>query len=270
MRAITEATLEMHFHASLMSLFRETYGLGSKGSVEFFKYSPQLEKFIGFDQAYIRTELSEVQLFNELKASASTSNYKLKRVLIGYFLQFKVVKRLVNRSPSMPTGFSAPYYRSDLETQRKATNFPSQHELLYSLAANPGAMVYYACPMVFDRVDLYRPEADLDQLVLADLASAPGSYVDNERHSVCFQNTSTQPMWCSEPTEGKGISAAVFVERLVDAARNAELGQANRDRVLDFLKNALSLPAPRDERLLEHVSDSLTIIAITPEVAAEA
>jgi hypothetical protein len=270
MRAITEATLEMHFHAALMSLFRETYGLGATGSIEFFKYSPQLEKFIGFDQAYLRTELSEAQLFQELQTSASASNYKLKRVLIGYFLQFKVVKRLVNRSQSMPTGFSAPYYRSDLDTHRKATNFPSQHELLYSLAANPGAMVYYACQMVFDRVDLYRPEANLDQLVLADLASAPSAYIDNERHFVCFQNTNSQPTWCSEPTEGKGISAAEFVEKLVNAAKSAELGQQNRDRVVDFLKNALILPAPRDERMLEQVSDSLTVISITPEAAAEA
>jgi hypothetical protein len=270
MRAITEATLEMHFHASLMKLFRETYGLGSSGTIEFFKYSPQLEKFIGFDQAYVRTELSEAQLFKELQTSASTENYKLKRILIGYFLQFKVVKRLVNKSHSMPTGFSAPYYRSDLDTHRKAANFPSQHELLYSLASNPGAMVYYACPMIFDKADLYRPEADLDQLVLADVGSAPSPYIDNERHFVCFQNISSQPTWCSEPIEGKGITSAAFVERLVSAARSEEQSQGNRDQVLAFLKNALLLPAPRDERLLEQVSDSLTIISIKPEVQTEA
>ena len=48
MLAINEATLEMHFHVALMDLFRSTYGLGPTGSIEFFKYSPQLESFVGF------------------------------------------------------------------------------------------------------------------------------------------------------------------------------------------------------------------------------
>lgn len=264
MPAITESTLEMHFHASLMSLFRDTYGLGPSGSIEFFKYSPQLEKFVGFDQAYVRTEMSEAQLFSELREAAGTSGYELKRVLIGYFLQFKVVKRLVNRSRSMPSGFSAPYYRADLDTHRKTDNDPSQHELLFSLAANPGAMVYYACPMVFDRIDLYRPEADLDQLVLADVKSAPSAYSDNERHFICFQNTNSQPTWCSDPTPGKGISQKVFVEQLANAVRNPNYGAINRSMVLDFLDRTLVPPKSRDERMLEHLYGSLTILAVTP------
>jgi hypothetical protein len=255
----------MHFHASLMTLFRETYGLGPTGSVEFFKYSPQLEKFVGFDQAYVRTEMSQEQMFAELQESASKSGYQLKRVLVGYFLQFKVVKRLVNRSRSIPSGFTTPYYRSDLDTHRRTANDPSQHELLYSLAANPGSMVYYACPMVFDRVDLYRPEADLDELVLADLASAPGAYADNERHFVCFQSPTSHPVWCSEPTEGRGITPEAFIEQLVNIVRSSNLGGLNRSAVLDFLKATLLLPEARDERALEQSSDSLTIVAVTRE-----
>jgi hypothetical protein len=270
MPAITEATLEMHFHAALMSLFRETYGLGPTGSIEFFKYSPQLEKFVGFDQAYVRTEMTEAQLFKELQEAAGNSAYKLKRVVVGYFLQFKVVKHLVNRSRSMPVGFSAPYYRSDLETHRKTANEPSQHELLFSLAANPGAMVYYACPMVFDRVDLYRPKADLDQLVLADVRSAPSAYRDNERHFVCFQNAASQPTWCSDPTPGKAVNVETFTEQLVAAVRNPEFGSMNRTMVLDFLKRTLVLPDTRDEHALERVSESLTIVAVTPEQDAAA
>lgn len=254
----------MHFHASLMALFRETYGLGPSGSIEFFKYSPQLEKFVGFDQAFVRTEMSEARLFQELRHSAATANYHLDRILIGYFLQFKVVKRMQNRSRSIPNGFSTPYLRAGLDTHRKAANYPSQHELLYSLAANPGAMVYYACPMLFDRVDLYRPEADLDQLVLADLRSAPGPYNDNERHFVCFQSPGSLPMWCSEPVEGKGLSAKLFIDALVEVARSPDLSALNRSAVLDFLKQALVVPEERDERLLEHLADSLTIVAVVP------
>jgi len=69
MLTINEATLEMHFHAALMDLFRETLGLGPTGSIEFFKYSPQLEKFVGFDQAYVKTEMSGEELYDELEAT---------------------------------------------------------------------------------------------------------------------------------------------------------------------------------------------------------
>ena len=173
MLAVNEATLEMHFHSALMDLFRSTYGLGPTGSIEFFKYSPGLERFVGFDQAYVRTELSEEELHRELCEAAMNTGYVLSRRLFGYFLQFKVVKKMRRRSKGIPSDFSAPYFRVDLSTNRKRTNHPSQHELLYRLARNPGAMVYYACPMVFDRADLYRPEPDLDQLVLADVAACP-------------------------------------------------------------------------------------------------
>lgn len=264
MPAITEATLEMHFHSALMSLFRETYGLGPTGSIEFFKYSPQLEKFIGFDQAYVKTEMSEKQLFKELSDAASNSSYKTKKILIGYFLQFKVVKQLIRRSSSMPAGFYAPYLRVDIDTQRRATNDPSQHELLYSLASNPGAMVYYACPMLFDRVELYRPEADLDQLVLADLRSAPAPYTDNERHFICYQHQSSTPTWCSTPTEGDRINAQEFVKKLAEIARSPDLGTVNRVHILGSLKTAINSQFGRDERILEHLVDSLTILAITP------
>jgi hypothetical protein len=263
MPAITEATLEMHFHAALMGLFRDTFGLGKTGKIEFFKYSPQLEKFVGFDQAYVQTEMSEAELFAELQEAATGSSYRLKRVLVGYFLQFKVVKQLTKKSQAMPTGFTTPYYRVAIETQRKVANDPSQHELLFSLASNPGAMVYYACPMIFDRAELYRPQADLDQLSLADLASAPGPYTDNERHHVCYQDAAGQPTWCSEPVPGKGIGAEEFVARLANVVRSPDLGPGNRRSVLGFLKNTLDLPGPREERLLEHVSESLTIVAVT-------
>lgn len=263
MPSITEATLEMHFHAALMDLFRETFGLGTNGHVEFFKYSPQLEKFIGFDQAYVRTEMTESELFTDLKNAAVNSNYKLDRVLVGYFLQFKVVKRMVRRSSMMPLGFSTPYYRADLYTQRAVANDPSQHELLYSLAANPGAMVYYACPMIFDRVELYRPKADLDQLALADVATAPGPYQDNERHCVAFQECDSQPIWLSEPHPGKKLNATEFVETLANVVRTSNLRSANRDVVLQFLTGTLERPGPREEKLLEHVSEALTIVSVS-------
>jgi len=101
--------------------------------------------------------------------------------------------------------------------------------------------------------------------VLADVRSAPSPYADNERHFVCFQNTDSHPTWCSDPTPGDGINAEKFVEILVNAVRSPDLGALNRSMVQEFLKRTLMLPEERDERMLEHVSESLTIIAVTPE-----
>lgn len=263
MLTINEATLEMHFHAALMDLFRETFGLGPGGSVEFFKYSPQLEKFVGFDQAYVKTEMSGEELYDELASAASANGYKLNRLIYGYFLQFKVVKQRQKPSKSTPTGFSTPYYSSDLTTQRKKANDPSQHELLYQLAQNPGAMVYYACPMVFDRTDLYRPKADLDKLTLAEVSTCPSGYSDNERHSVCFQSIDGKPNWCSDPTEGNGITANHFAGMLGEKFRSLDALASNAAMLASFLSSRKFIDNIKAEDMLELIGDALTIVVVT-------
>lgn len=218
---------------------------------------------MGFDQAYVRTDLSPMQLLGELRSATTSGNYGLRHVVIGYFLQFKVVKRMVNRSKAMPPGFYPPYFRSDLDTHRRAANAPSQHELLFSLASNPNAMVYYACPMVFDRVDLYRPQADLDQLVLADVSSAPSPYTDNERHFVSFQQVDSPPTWCSEPILGKGIDPKSFVHRLVQLVQNHDLGSLNRKLLLDFLSSPTQFARSVEDSVPESASQALTVIRVS-------
>lgn len=263
MLTINEATLEMHFHAGLMDLFRETLGVGPTGSIEFFKYSPQLEKFVGFDQAYVKTEMSGEELYDELKTAASQNGYKLGKSIYGYFLQFKVVKPRVKVSKSTPTGFTTPYYSADLTTQRKKANDPSQHELLHQLAQNQGAMVYYACPMVFDRTDLYRPKADLDKLTLAEVSSCPSAYADNGRHSVCFQTETGAPNWCSDPVEGKAITAGQFVALLAENLKSPEQRIANAGMLSKFLSSRSFVEDIESEDVLSLIGDALTIVTVT-------
>jgi hypothetical protein len=262
MLTINEATLEMHFHAALMDLFRDTFGLGPGGSIEFFKYSPQLEKFVGFDQAYVKTEMTGEQLYDELETAASKNGYKLSKSIYGYFLQFKVVKPRVKPSKSTPTGFLTPYFSSDLSTQRKKANDPSQHELLYQLSQNQGAMVYYACPMVFDRTDLYRPKADLDKLTLGDLSSCPSAYSDNGRHSLCFQSEAGKPNWCSDPTEGKGITAKQFASLLAEKLRSPDQLAANAAMLAKFLSSRSFVEDIKAEDVLGLIGDALTIVVV--------
>lgn len=104
--AITETVLEMHFHKPIMDLIRETFGLGPTGQMNFYKWSPQRECFVGFDQAYVKTQLGEDEFFDLLKESAASGEYRLDDVLFGYFLQFKVVHLARNRSIYTPPEIS--------------------------------------------------------------------------------------------------------------------------------------------------------------------
>src|SRR6185369_13805746 len=117
--AITETVLEMHFHRPIMDLIRDTFGLGASGQMNFYKWSPQKECFVGFDQAYVKTELSDDEFFNLLKTSAASDQYRLNDVLFGYFLQFKVVTSHRNRTIyTPPTVTNSPHYRASLSTTK--------------------------------------------------------------------------------------------------------------------------------------------------------
>jgi hypothetical protein len=125
-----------------MDLFRECIGLGTNGGINFYKYSPQRECFIGFDQAYVKSELGEKEFFDILKDSAENRDYELKEVFVGYFLQFKVVKQMQKRMKYTPAIITnSPHYRVSLDTKKNINTGQSQHELLYNLNKNAGAMV---------------------------------------------------------------------------------------------------------------------------------
>jgi hypothetical protein len=202
-----------------MDLFRETYGVGGTGEINFYKYSPQLEVFIGFDQAYAKTHLTEKEFLELLKESAANNNYRLNHKFVGYFLQFKVVNEMQKRMKRTPPAITAkPHYRASLDTTKNANTGLSQHELLFRLSKNAGAFVYYACPMILDRSALYDILVDLNTLRLCDLDSCPSDYSDNDRHYIYFNDVDADPIWCSEPTEGKAIEPANFAQVVLDHA----------------------------------------------------
>ena len=272
--AISETVLEMHYHAALMNLFRTTFGLGPGGQINFFKYSPQKECFVGFDQAYVMTDLGVDDFFDILQQSAMFNNYNLSEVFIGYFLQFKVVKPMQKSSRyTPPQVVNRPYYRVDLDTQKNAYTGLSQHELLFNLSRTPGAMVYYACPMLFERSELYEVNVDLEKLRLADLQSCPNSYLDNDNHYIFFNNTNDVPIWRSEPVIGKAISPSDFAHSLVAYAK--DLSSIKSVKILfDTLtnieavglsENAIFFENKHRRDILELTHEALTIIRIRRE-----
>lgn len=264
---INETVLEMHFHRALMDLFRDTLGLGPTGKINFYKYSPQRECFVGFDQAWVATDASEGELFHDLK-EAARGNYSLGDRYLGYFLQFKVVKKLEKYTGSQPRPVSStPFGRVQLYTQANAKTGKSQHELLFNLSQNLQALTYYACPMIFDKTELYKADVDLAKLALVDLQSCPGPFRDHQKHHIYFDLSSMKPTWCSEPVEGTQITPKEFVRKAVGRINGEEwMGEVRRLLdVLGYLKESrqeslYSLDAKKEPH---SVWDALTIVRVS-------
>lgn len=258
--SINETVLEMHFHSALLDVFRTTLGLGP-GAFNFYKYSPQRECFVGFDQAFVQTDLSEEALFQRLRLSAMTAGYQLSNFFVGYFLQYKVVKIMQKRMRHTPRVITnKPHQRVALDTTKNIKTGFSQHELLYNLNKNLGAFVYYACPMIFDRMELYKKKPDLNLLRLADVNSCPSDYSDNEKHFIYFNDENSVPVWCSEPIEGKAISPDGFVSLIKESVVREDYFQRQIE-LLEYLRSPLETNAIQETvRPLDLLHDSFAII----------
>lgn len=265
--SITETVLEMHYHRPLMELFREIFGLGHTGAINFYKYSPQKECFIGFDQAFVKSEMGIDEFYDYLHASAS-SGYKLHGFIFGYFLQFKVVKPIYKRwryTPSIIT--NRPHYRVSLDTTKNSNAGLSQHELLFALNKNAGAMVYYACPMLFDREDLYDINVNLDELRLVDLDSCQDDYTDNDTHFIYFDDTDGDPVWCSDPVVGLAITPRNFIDKIFRLYEQRDVVEESGRliRSIETLKTMQKANIGKEEqpKPFELVHQMLTIVKIS-------
>lgn len=260
MMNINETVLEMHYHKPLMDLFRSQLGLG-EGQFNFYKYSTQNECFVGFDQAYVKTDFSAEDLFKSLKNDAMNNGYQLSNFFIGFFLQYKVVKALKNRSRHTPSVIQTkPHYRISLDTQKNTRSGVSQHELLYQLNKNVGAMVYYASPMIFNQVDLYDENPNLELLRLSDLNDCPSIYSDNEKHFIYYENTDTDGFWCSDPVKGRVITPKEMILKFKKSISSNDFYQDQ----LRLLKN-LETPDKLEingmkGNILDNIQSTLTII----------
>jgi len=265
--SINETVLEMHFHHAIMSEVRTTLGLG-KGKFNFYKYSPQKECFIGFDQAFVKTDLNEKDLFNKLKKSSTKNGYGLSNFFVGLFLQFKVVKVLHRRSRVTPSVIkNSPHYRASLDTKKNINTGFSQHELLFNLNKNKGAFVYYACPMVFDRTELYSVKPDLSKLRLADVSSCPSIYSDNDSHFIYFEDQTSNPVWCSEPVEGTALSISEFAGTIREKISTEGYGES-QIALLEEMQSSYTLKNNNEDgkiKLLEIMHESFVIIQYEEE-----
>ncbi len=254
---IPEAALEMHFHSALMDAFKSTYGLGPSGHFEFFKYSIRKEKFIGFDQAYVKTELADMEFFNSIKniAAGNTNGKKFT----GYFLQYKTVGIRKNKSEKLK-GFTPEFYEVRLSTDRDKDGNISQHEMLRNISrSHINALCYYACPMIFDKCELYG-KADTDKLRLVEVASAPSDYTDNKTHHIYFNEVDSTPFWYSEPQEGVVIPIS---QMTVNAAKYRDNSQQSAKNIVDALKSVGDFDSEKTyKEALKRVAEFFYLIRI--------
>jgi len=199
---IYEALLEMHFHSAIISHFSNLYGANF---LKLLKPSPQQEAWVGFDQGWVNTSVTTSQLFNDLQTAIQSGSTSVNKLYIGYFMQFKVVRKFKRRSRFTPNSFTSPYFRAELDLAANKTTGISQHETLMRLSNIPGAAVCYACGMLFDLADLYIPP-DLGKLRCVTVPP-PINLGDDDRHFIAFRNeTDANPKWCSEPVDGQSLS----------------------------------------------------------------
>ena len=223
----------MHFHHAVINHFASTYGANF---LTLLKPSPQNEAWVGFDQGWAYTSLSANDLFTSLQGAIKTSSTSIEHFYLGYFLQFKKVTLQSRKSKYVPNGFPTPHYRSELSLSPNQTTGLSQHETLLRLRDIQNASVSYACAMLFNLSDIYKP-ASLDDLRCVPLASAPSGWATNEKHFILFRDKNDQtPLWLSDPVEAvsysfrewaspqaehgpKKLGAAQIIELIETAAR---------------------------------------------------
>ncbi len=247
---ITESLLEMHYHRPMVRLFEEFFGARV---FRLIKPSTRTEAFVGFDQAWVKTELSQARFVAELRKAIDQGSATLGgRVFVGYFLQFKPVDRVAKRSQKLPPAITAPYLRAAIDLRRNKSTGRSQHETLIRLSGVLGTEVHYACPMLLDPDQIY-DEPDLDTLRLVPVSSAPVGYTTNQSHHIVFQDEASNDWyWCSEP-----VSARVYGPRdWLQAAAPKPMTSAQMLAWLDVVGQAVNV----DRKSRQFVEDPKPVL----------
>jgi len=207
---VSEALLEMYFFRPLVDFFEHMHGAEA---IRLFKPTPQKETWVGFDQGWTRSNLTQEELFNELDFAIRNDRTEIEEFYLGYFLQFKTVKKVQKSSSKKPNGFSIPYYRAKLSLKPNKMTGLSQHETLMRLSKLRNTLVCYACGMLFDSSEVLDGPS-LEKLEFVDLKSAPTTFTNNEDHSINFQTINDlNPLWCSKPVEGLAYNIETLKEQ---------------------------------------------------------
>lgn len=200
---ITEVLLEMHFHRAIVERFAQLFGANF---LRLYKPSPRQEAWIGFDQGWAYSSISDDKFISDLQRAIHTESTQVDNFYLGFFLQFKKVDIIRKRRRYYPHHYYSPFFRVELDLTPNETTGISQHHTLLRLRNILNAYVAYACPMFFEIDDIYHPP-DLTKLRIKSLTNAPNDWKPGTSHFICFQKQDDfSPLWLSKPVEGKAYS----------------------------------------------------------------
>lgn len=263
MSNINESLLEMYYFSPTINAFKDLYG---KRAIKFYKPTQHQEGWLGFDQAFVKSEYSDDEFLDKIKENIEEKG-EMEKFYFGYFMQYKKMKKVQRivrpTSISIPNHFTEePYFRFELKTQSTKNNKVSQHKTLMLLHQNvKNAFVYYVSPMLFELSAFTEP--NLDDLRIINIDSAPplANWDLDKRHFIMYENEkSEEPFWCSEPVKGKEISFTKWIENMQDHKRLS--GEDVLKLISDtkkYSKEHSSLTGNRNENMLPA---SLTIVEV--------
>lgn len=254
MYGLGESLLEMHYYRTILDSFRTILNI-APGDFEIFKYSPQIESYIGFDLGLIRHDtLTEEELVTLIRDSvANNRRLSRRRIFFGFFLQFKVLSLVTQRnqrSPVPPAGYQLPYFRTKLKTVGSARAQVSQHATLFRIALNSQCQVFYVCPAIGSKADLYR-DPDLNDLLIAPVLDSRSEFADRRDHHLYFPWLYTDSEFGTFKSE-ETTTRLLDVQEMVDEIVRSQI-QNDSAALLSFLT--------RQEAIFKGVS---------PEAAADA
>ncbi|MBK1673596.1 hypothetical protein CKO35_09805 [Ectothiorhodospira shaposhnikovii] len=119
--------------------------------------------------------------------------------------------------------------------------------------------------MLFGREELYKKEPDLGLLRLADVNDCPSIYGDNEQHYIYFDDTTAEPIWCSEPTEGKAYTPKEVASIIKKRIATSDLMESQLTLLDSLGGESENVITKKKEKILNLVSDSMTIIQFSSE-----
>ena len=207
-KTITETLLEMYYFSALRDHFCDLFG---EDYLRILKPSPNREKWLGFDQGWVKAKKTGLPLERDLKGFIHSDKKPLD-VFRAFFLQFKVVESRRTRRGA-PDGWTAPWFAAPLSLEADKDTKISQHETLKRLSQLDNSEVSYACPMIFSLDEIIRPP-DLTTLRTIDVRSAPDGWLTSGSHKIAFQTPTSDALWCSDPESAKDLDLAQALERL--------------------------------------------------------
>ena len=258
----------MYYFNALRELFSAVY---DTNFLRILKPSARKEKWVGFDQAWVKTTVSTSELFEQLKVDIAQGQQNNPYIYFGFFLQFKPVERMFRRSVNTPVNFPSNYFRCKLDLRRNDTTDLSQHETLKRLSNLRRTDVSYACPMIFEPQCLWNPP-NMEDIKFVPVTISTPTWVTGSHYINFATENDDNPVWKSEEEQGKAISVKDWSKEIVkmNGEKIIELIETSVKEIIKFESNKKKeISGKHKDKIAALMPESFTLIEMKPKDEAE-